>query len=207
MARTLEPITGEPVRSLQTFLRKISYSRDIPTVVPDGIFGSQTKSSVEGFQKLYGLPVTGEADFDTWNKIIEIFDEVTEETAPPNRLLIFPEEAYIIEVGTEDELLYVIQGAMKVISNNVENVPDVNITGVHDSQSVQATKSIQKIAGVDESGIIDKETINAITDVYEFYVIKKYTPGQENTDRPGAENRKDEEYDPVNKGDVVKPNV
>ncbi|MBR6523284.1 MAG: peptidoglycan-binding protein [Clostridia bacterium] len=202
MARTLEPITGEPVRSLQTFLRKISYSRDIPTVVPDGIFGSQTKNSVEGFQKLYGLPVTGEADFDTWNKIIEIFDEVTEEEKPPQRLLIFPEEAYIIDIGTEDEYLYVIQGAMKVISNNVENVPSLDITGVHDNQSVEATKSIQKIAGIDESGIIDKKTVNAITDVYEFYVVKKYTPGQEDKDRPGAENRKDEKEDPTNVSDV-----
>ncbi len=198
MARTLEPITGEPIRSLQTFLRKISYSRDIPTVVPDGIFGSQTRNSVEGFQTLYGLPVTGEADFDTWNKIIEVFDEVTEETMPPQRLLIFPEETYIIDVGSEDEFLYVIQGAMKVISDNVENVPGLNITGIHDNESVETTKSIQKIAGIDENGIIDKKTVNAITDVYEFYVVKKYTPGQEDKDRPGAENRKEEKEDPTN---------
>ena len=193
MARTLEPIVGEPVRSLQTFLRKISYSRDIPTVVPDGIFGNQTKASVEGFQKLYGLPVTGEADFNTWNKIIEVFDEVTLETAPPKRLLIFPEEEYIIDVGSEDEFLYVIQGALKVISNNVENVPELSITGVHDNRSVDAVKSVQKIAGIEENGVIDKNTVNAITDVYEFYVVKKFTPGQENTDRPGAENRKEDE--------------
>ncbi len=198
MERTLEPITGEPVRSLQTFLRKISYSRDIPTVVPDGIFGSQTKNSVEGFQKLYGLPITGEADFDTWNKIIEVFDEVTQEEKPPQRLLIFPEETYIIDIGSEDEFLYVIQGAMKVISDNVENVPELSITGIHDEKSVEATKSIQKIAGIEQNGIIDKNTVNAITDVYEFYVVKKYTAGQENTDRPGAENRKNEKYDPVN---------
>lgn len=189
MARTLEPIVGEPVRSLQTFLRKISYSRDIPTVVPDGIFGNQTKSAVEEFQKLYGFEVTGEVDFDTWNKIVDVFDEVTLETAPPQRLLIFPEEEYIIDIGSEDEFLYVIQGAMKVISDNVENVPGLDITGVHDDSSVEAAKSIQRIAGIREDGIIDKNTVNAITDVYEFYVVKKYTPGQENTDRPGGENR------------------
>lgn len=193
MARTLEPIVGEPVRSLQTFLRKISYSREIPTVVPDGIFGQQTKTAVEEFQKLYGLEVTGEADFDTWNKIVDVFDEVTLETAPPRRLLIFPEEEHIIDIGGEDEFLYVIQGAMKVISDNVENVPGLDITGVHDDNSVEAAKSIQRIAGIPEDGIINKNTVNAITDVYEFYVIKKYTPGQENTDRPGGENRKVDE--------------
>lgn len=190
--RTLEPLVGEPVRSLQTFLRKISGSRDIPTVVPDGIFGSQTKASVEEFQRLYLLPVTGEVDLKTWRKIIEIFDEVTEETAPPKRLLIFPEEAYIIDVGTEDEYLYVIQGALKGISNNVENVPELDVTGVHDKASVDAVKSVQKIAGIEENGIINKETVNAITNVYEFYVIKKLEPETEK-DRPGAENRKEDE--------------
>jgi len=198
MSRTLEPLNGEPVRSLQTFLRTISYRRDIPAVIPDGIFGSQTTDSVEAFQTLYGLPVTGEVNLDTWNKIIEIYDEVMAEEASPQRLSIFPDEPYIIEAGSEDELLYVIQGAIKAISNNVENVPRTNISGIHDTESVEAVKSIQKIAGIPESGVVDKDTINAITDLYEFYVIRKFLPGQENKDRPGAENRKDESEDPTN---------
>ena len=189
--RTLEPLTGEPIRSLQTFLRKISEKRDIPTVVPDGIFGNQTKASVEDFQRLYLLPVTGEVDLDTWRKIIEIFDEVTEETKAPKQLVIFPEEAYIIDLGTEDEYLYVIQGALKGISNNIENVPGLEVTGVHDEASARAVKSVQKIAGIEENGVIDKKTVNAIADVYEFYVIKKLE--REEKDRPGAENRKEDE--------------
>ena len=32
-------------------------------------------------------------------------------------------------------------------------------------------KLTKKIAGIEENGIIDKQTVNAITDVYEFYVI------------------------------------
>ena len=190
--RTLEPHTGEPVRSLQTFLRKISYSRDIPPVVPDGIFGGSTTEAVRAFQGLYNLPVTGDVDFDTWNKIVEVWDEVSRETAPPKRLVIFPEEAYIIEAGTEDEYLFVIQGALKGISNNVLNVPGLEVTGVHDSQSVEAVKEVQKIAGMEQTGIIDKETINAINDIYEFYVVKKFTFPEEK-DRPGADNRKEDE--------------
>ena len=190
--RTLEPLVGEPIRSLQTFLRTISGSRDIPTVVPDGIFGSQTRAAVEEFQRLYVLPVTGEVDLDTWRKIIEIFDEVIEETAPPKCLVFFPEGTYIIDIGTEDEYLYVIQGALKGISNNLENVPGLEVTGIHDAASVDAVKSVQKIAGIEENGIIDKQTVNAITNVYEFYVVKKLEAA-EYKDRPGAENRKEDE--------------
>lgn len=172
--RTLTPLVGEPVRSVQTFLRKISEKRDIPTVIPDGIYGNSTKKSVEVFQELYGLPVTGEADFVTWNKIVEVYDEVVFETSPPSKLAIFPEGAYIIDVGDEDELLFVLQSAIKVISANVENVPDVEVTGVHDAMSVEAVKEIQKLSGIEENGKINKETANAIVDVYEFYVVKKH---------------------------------
>ena len=181
--RTLQPLVGEPVRSIQTFLRKISGSRDIPAVVPDGIYGSSTRRAVEAFQSLYGLPVTGEADFDTWNKIVEVFDEVSAETEPPSKLVIFPEEAYVIETGDEDELLFVLQSAIKVISANVENVPEVDVTGMHDEKSVEAVKEIQKIAGIEENGRIDKETANAITRVYEFYVVKKHIFDKNETGR------------------------
>ena len=172
--RTLQPLVGEPVRSIQTFLRKISESRDIPKVIPDGIYGNSTRRAVEAFQLLYGLPTTGEADFDTWNKIVEVFDEVTAETAPPARFAVFPEGAYIIETGDEDELLFVLQSAIKVISGNIENVPDLDINGVHDDKSVEAVKEIQRIAGIEDNGRINKETANAIADVYEFYVVKKH---------------------------------
>lgn len=35
----------------------------------DGVFGSATEGAVEAFQKEQGLPETGEADYDTWEKL------------------------------------------------------------------------------------------------------------------------------------------
>ncbi len=194
MNRTEFPLTGEPIRSMQTFLRKISERRDIPKVVTDGIFGGQTKDAVMAFQRLYKLKPTGEADKETWDKIVEIFDEVTKETAPPDCLVIFPESGYIIEAGSEDRLLYVLQAALKGISENVENVPGANITGVHDEASVAAVKSIQKISGMEETGRIDKDTSNAIAEVYQFFVVKSITPPEtEYEDYPGSENKREDE--------------
>ena len=185
---TLEPLVGESVRSIQTFLRKISSARDIPSVVPDGIYDSRTRRSVESFQSLYGLPVSGEVDFDTWNKITEVFDEVSAETAPTTRLAIFPEEAYVIETGDEEELLLVIQSALKVIAGKLENVPDLDVSGIHDGKSVEAVKEIQLIAGMEPTGRIYRATVNAIADVYEFYVVKKYIFEHENDEPENEEN-------------------
>ena len=49
----------------------------IPSLVPDGIYGENTRNSVEKFQSVFGLPQTGVVDFRTWYKISEIYVAVT----------------------------------------------------------------------------------------------------------------------------------
>ena len=70
--------TGDKVRQIQEQLARISQSYPaIPTVTPDGIFGSATRAAVEKFQSVFGLPVTGVIDYQTWYKISEIYVAVT----------------------------------------------------------------------------------------------------------------------------------
>ena len=70
-------------------MRKISYSREIPAVVPDGIFGQQTKTAVEEFQKLYGLEVTGEADAEPAETLPADTDEGTIAGIPVKHIVLF----------------------------------------------------------------------------------------------------------------------
>lgn len=66
--------TGEKVRQIQEELARISRSYPaIPTITPDGIYGSATREAVEVFQRVFGLPVTGVIDYRTWYKISEIY--------------------------------------------------------------------------------------------------------------------------------------
>ncbi len=70
--------TGAKVRQLQEQLQRIALSYPaIPEVVPDGIYGEQTRRSVEGFQSVFGLPVTGIVDYRTWYQISAIYVAVT----------------------------------------------------------------------------------------------------------------------------------
>ena len=70
--------TGAKVRQLQEQLQRIALSYPaIPEVVPDGIYGEQTRRSVEGFQSVFGLPVTGIVDYRTWYLISAIYVAVT----------------------------------------------------------------------------------------------------------------------------------
>ena len=53
--------TGEAVAAVQ---RQVG-------VDDDGIFGPITQGAVEGFQKRYGLPVTGRVDAKTWQALFK----------------------------------------------------------------------------------------------------------------------------------------
>lgn len=70
--------SGEKVRLLQQQLARISKSYPaIPTVRPDGIYGTDTQEAVAVFQDVFGLPVTGVVDYNTWYEISAIYVAVT----------------------------------------------------------------------------------------------------------------------------------
>lgn len=65
---------GPKVRQMQEQLNRIAQSYPaLPSIRADGIFGPATRTAVEDFQRIFGLPVTGVVDFRTWYRISEIF--------------------------------------------------------------------------------------------------------------------------------------
>ncbi|MFA6983175.1 MAG: peptidoglycan-binding domain-containing protein [Sedimentibacter sp.] len=42
-------------------------------IVVDGVFGPDTTAAVIAFQILYGLPVTGVVDLETWSRLSEVY--------------------------------------------------------------------------------------------------------------------------------------
>ena len=70
--------TGEKVRVIQEQLSRISKTYpQVIEVTPDGIYGPRTKASVEKFQSIFGLPVTGVVDYKTWYEISAIYVAIT----------------------------------------------------------------------------------------------------------------------------------
>ena len=70
--------SGNKVRQLQEQLNAISNNYPaIPKVNADGVYGPLTGESVEEFQSIFGLPVTGVVDYRTWYKISQIYVGVT----------------------------------------------------------------------------------------------------------------------------------
>lgn len=75
--------TGDKVRQLQLQLNRIARNYPaIPTVTPDGIYGSATAEAVRTFQEIFNLPQTGITDYATWFEISDIYVGVTRIAEP-----------------------------------------------------------------------------------------------------------------------------
>lgn len=158
---------GEPVRNLQHFLRLISYYyNSVPAVIPDGIFSTQTREAVIGFQETFSLPVTGSVDFDTWTQIVIVYNELQEFEAESYIPQFFPSYGFNISAEESPVQLNVIHAMMQVLSQLFGNLGTFTATGIHDESSVNLIKTLQSLFGLEPNGTIDKKTFNMIAALY-----------------------------------------
>lgn len=62
------------VFELQAAIRKLHGNYNIvPLINPDGHFGKETQNAVFAAQSFFGLPQTGEVDFETWKLLFEYY--------------------------------------------------------------------------------------------------------------------------------------
>ncbi len=172
----VENTDAKPVRGLQSMLRNISYYvEDVLPVIPDGNFSENTRDSVVSFQKTYGLEPNGEVDSATWEKIRDVNNELDRVYALPISFPVFGKRVVINE-GDERAELYVIQAMLYVMFLDFPNSPTVEITGIHDENSVNAVIFIQEITGIEPTGVIDTLTYNNIANLYTTQIAKKINP-------------------------------
>ncbi|MBE6013472.1 MAG: hypothetical protein E7234_13110 [Lachnospiraceae bacterium] len=68
---------GEDVRYIQNLINLIAeFYPNIPPILPDGWFGPVTESIVRTFQTEFGLTPDGIIGPETWNKIVEVYQEL-----------------------------------------------------------------------------------------------------------------------------------
>lgn len=172
MARNnFDPFVGEPIRSAQNFLRRIAHTySDIPGVIPDGKFGEQTRNAVLGFQEKFKIKPTGEIDKETWDKILLVYQDIIQYEGEPNLVRIYPSGTYVILPGDRDENLFVVQSMMFALSGHFLNIPPAKINGVNDDHNARIVMQFQKVFGMQENGIIERQFWNKLAGLYEAKV-------------------------------------
>jgi len=156
------------IYELQTRLLTLSRSSGASRVIPDGIYGSETRNAVAEFQESAGLPITGVTDYATWTALYEAEAKVLSDTAPPMMISPFENffESGVIRAGDRSGNVYILQVMLEELSRLFEFETAVEINGGFDSATEDAVKHIQKSLALPDTGIIDKATWNELALLY-----------------------------------------
>lgn len=163
---------GNDVRSLQIYLNRIS--RNYPAIpkIPaaDGIFDAATEEAVRTFQQVFGLNPTGIVESSTWYRITYIYTSVKriaeldsegvrlEEVSP-----VFTED---LKIGMQSVEVSMLQYYLAVIGAYYEAVVPVEVTGYFGEMTERSVKSFQRVFGLPQTGVVDRNTRN---DLYRAY--------------------------------------
>lgn len=164
---TAEQYVGQPIRSLQTMLRTIAHADEtLVCLVPDGIYGPNTVQAVREFQRQQELPVTGETDNATWNRIVAVYTRKSPAVLPaaPVRIRWTPNQ--VLPAGSRNSHLFLMQAMLQALGRFFVNAPTVRATGVHDAASVAAVRWLQKLSGLPQTGAIDQTTWAYLSGLY-----------------------------------------
>ena len=158
--RHAEFYTGKPVLSLQEMLRSISeVNSNILPVIPDGRYDQNTFASVRSFQETYGLPPTGEADLETWDAVIKVYDQISPSvTTPATRPSWDTDQS--VQPGQFNYHLYLVQAMLAALSDFFPQIPRPELTGNLDTPTQDSLIWLQSAAGLRRSGALTTETWN-----------------------------------------------
>ncbi len=88
-----EGAQGYPVSALQFFLAVVGeYNYAVPSPAIDGVFGPETRASVEAFQRQMGLNVDGVAGTQTWNRLFSEYQGIARTSLAYANLPLTPEQ-------------------------------------------------------------------------------------------------------------------
>lgn len=167
----MRDITNEKnnITELQRYLRELHHNTrgEIPLVNPDGIYGTETRAAVEAFQKLHGLPVTGEADNTTWNEIYREYTDAVDRRSPPRPISPFPEDdGYEISEGEYSDIVAIVQFMLRLLANAYDDIEGLPPEGVYNEATIKDIKAFQRSHRLPVTGIVDKATWNALAEAY-----------------------------------------
>ena len=157
--RPPESFISQPIRSLQTMLRVIAEdSNNLPTVVPDGIYGQTTMKAVTEFQRTAGLPITGITDQRTWDKIAEEYESAIVRIGPAEPIQVIINPSQVFSLGDEGAVIYLTQSMLIWLSQDYDSIKQPDHTGIFDLPTQNALSAFQVLAGLEPTGQLDRIT-------------------------------------------------
>lgn len=157
--RPPESFIEQPVRSLQTMLRVLAEDdQSLPTVIPDGIYGPSTMTAVSAFQRKYELPVTGITDQRTWDLIVSAYEPAIIRIGKAQPIEVLLDAGQVLRIGDSSPYIYLAQAMLLQLSENHTTIIPPDVNGMIDATTADAVTQFQKLAGLGQTGEIDRVT-------------------------------------------------
>lgn len=166
-------MTGNPqsIRTLQTLLRDLArLDPALVTVIPDGIFGEDTRTAVLAFQRSRGLMPTGTADHNTWQSIVNDHHLCQPRLNPPRAVTITLEPEFGLGPGDGHPHLPLMQTMLASLSGVWTEMPTANVTGTMDEETRLAVEYLQERCLLPVTGTIDKPFWDLLSRAYTLAV-------------------------------------
>ncbi|WP_346921099.1 peptidoglycan-binding protein [Clostridium sp. UBA7339] len=164
--------TGSDVETIQRQINRISNNYPaIPKIEPvDGVFGSETESSVKAFQRIFNLYADGIVGKSTWYKISGIYvgvKRLAELESEGEKLESAGEyPGYLLKQGSTGDAVSQMQYFLNFVSQYYKEVPPINGDSIFGVSTLDSVIQFQKKFGLDVDGIVGKQTWNKIYSVY-----------------------------------------
>ena len=173
--------TGDQVRNIQYLLAYLAqFYSEIPPVAFDGIYGEETAAAVSAFQRLFELPITGEVDLATWDALYRTYLGFIE-TIPFKYFdgRLYPYPGVPLRLGSESEIVRLMQEYLNYIANFYPQIPTVSPTGYFGPLTQDAVIAFQRLQGITPNGTVAANTWNELTSLYsDLYLGSRLSDGQ-----------------------------
>lgn len=163
------------VKNLQRYLRRLSFGEPtIPDPPVDGIFDTRTENALREFQRLRGLPVTGRADAQTWERLYDDYRAAGAIGSPAQKISLFPlnPSGYRFSIGDRGFAVTALQYMLRELQVDHAELVDLPLSGVYDAKTADAVRVFQGKNGILENGEVGLLTWNTLTDQYNILFLR-----------------------------------
>lgn len=154
------------VGDLQYYLAVIgAYYEAVVPVEITGYFGERTERSVKSFQRVFGLPQTGEVDRATRIDLYRAYQGIVD-SVPPMSTAVALYPGTVLREGVTSDAVKIIQEYLTLINKTYNNIPAVNNTGYFGPLTKQSVMAFQRQFGINPTGVVGGVTWDKIAEVY-----------------------------------------
>ncbi len=144
------------IRAIQRFLLELHYYTDeLPHIAIDGIYGEATRDAVRAYQRLIGLPESGEVDLATWERLYHDYERARGARMSEGR--IPPDTPLPASIGASGEGVASLQRLLNTLAERYGLTVRTDTTGIYSYATEAIVNAIRQIYRLEENGEVNGE--------------------------------------------------